>query len=231
MPTTAPNMSGPVDIYATDEDVYVAAPGDFVLVVPKSSTLASGSDGVINPGTPWAFTSASNNFQAQGVTPGMILQLEGTPGVFKRPQTVAIDSVVGNVLTLHRCGFAIGQGMPPGPPAGATGISFTIASLYPQLEAAAFELDQQFAVDPNLPNRQPGNMTDQRIFRRMTALWVMIQLLISENRSGDDKGDWEKKIKRYQDLYDTALATATVRWGPTGTSQESTTRFSCRLER
>lgn len=215
-------------VYATDEDCFNEGGADFGVIVPTSNQIAMGTDGVFASGNLWSLSSASNAFAAQGAAAGQVVQLSGSK--YPRAQYLAVDTVSTNAIGLRRCGMALGVGMPPGPVGGATGITFQILTLYPQVENTAFELNEQYSLDPNLPGyRSAGDVYNQRVFRRLTALRVFYLQYMNMNRA--KAGDFDDKVARYLNEYRQALDTATVRWGPTGQSQPTTTRFSTRLVR
>ena len=215
-------------VYATDEDIFNESSADWAVIVPKSNRYAAGCDGVFAAGSPWVLTSASSLFATQGVVSGQVVQLtiHGQSGTSFCAVDQA-DDVLG--LTLRRCGFGTGEGLPPAPAGGLTGVTFLVLSLKPQIERTAYELDQRYAIDPFMPNRQPANIYDLRIFRRLTALQVLYLQYAGMNRS--KAGDFADKVGFYLAEYRAALDTAAVRWGADGTSQPPTTSTSCRISR
>ena len=215
-------------VYATDEHVYLEGPADWGVIVPRSNRVSAGTDGVFASGTPWVLSSASNGFAGQGVASGMVVKLFGPAASFATPQYLAVDSAAANSVTLRRCGLGSGVGLAPGV-GGLTSVSFEILTLLPQIENTAFALHQQFSIDPNLVNRRPEDMYDQRIFRRLTSLRVLYLQYMALNRSR--AGDFADKQQHYHDEYERELAAAVVKWGPLGTRMPPTTRFSTRLSR
>lgn len=216
-------------VYATDEDIYNVGPGDFGVIVPRSNKVARGTDGVFASNDLWTLTSASSSFVSQGVVAGMIFRLYAPTSAYNPPEWMAVETVSAHGVTLRRPGLATGIGLPPGPTGGLTGISFDCLTLKPQIENTAFRLNEQYSVDPSLINRKPSDIYDQRIFRELTALRVLYFQYMTLNRN--KLGDFADKQKHYSDEYDVALASATLRWGATGTSQPPTGRFSTRLVR
>lgn len=215
-------------VYATDEDVYNESSADWGTIVPKSNRYAAGTDGTFTGGAPWVLTSASSLFASQGVVSGQVVRLHGPAPYFNVPQFLAIDSATDNGgLALRRCGFVLAEGMPPGPAGGLNSVSFEVLSLKPQIERTAYELDQRYAVDPFMPNRQPANIYDMRVFRRLTALHVLYTQYAGMNRS--KAGDFSDKVSFYKSEYQAALESATVRWGAMGTSQPPTGALSCKI--
>lgn len=215
-------------VYANDEEVCMIARADFASIAPKSSAYASGTDGVIAPGDRWTLTSDAVDFQAQGVEPNMVIQLSGA-ALKGSGELLAVESVAPGAVTLRRIGEPAGVGQPPAPAAGLTGVVFLVTSLKNQIEDVAYLLNERFAVDPALPNRTPGDVYDQRIFRRLTVYQVLLRQYVDANRTAT--GDFSNKIAYYDQCFRDELATATLRWGPTGKEQSPTGRFSMRLVR
>jgi hypothetical protein len=217
-------------VYATDEEVLMTAGADFVAVCPRAFLFASGVDGAFSPSDPWTLASASVDFAAQGVAANMVLQLSGNRPDWKGlGGLLAVESVAGGACTLRRAGEAAGVGQPPGPPGGATGVPFLVTSLRAPIEDVAFELNEMFSIDPALVNRRPEDLYDRRIFRRLTVFRVLENQYANSNRSND--GDFVMKAEYYARRYREALSSATLRWGPTGTSQAATRLGSMRLTR
>lgn len=215
-------------VYCNDEELFVIGGADWATVVPGSNRMAAGVDGVFAAGSPWVLTSASNDFVGQKVTAGMVVELRGAK-VAQAPQYLAVETVATNALTLRRPGAALGEGLGPGTAAGLTGVEFLIKTLKPQIETAAFHLNERFSVDPRLPRRTPGDIYDQRIFRRLTALFVLYNQYANLNRA--KAGDFADKVDWYRAEYEAELASATLRWGPRGDDQPPTNRFGTRLVR
>ena len=218
------------NLYITDEDIFVEAGADFGVLVPKSNKMASGTDGVFLAGDLWTLNSASNAFATHGVLPGMVIQLTAPKTTYISPEYLAIDSVAANAVTLRRCGVTLtGLGMPPGPVGGLTGITFQVLTLNPQIESAAFYLDQQFDVDEATPYRSPGNIYNQEVFRRILVLRVVSLLYMAENRS--DQGDFARKVMEYKSQFAEEYAKTSVRWGPQGVTQPSSGPGVMRISR
>lgn len=223
-----PSPSVPI-VYATDEDCYNEANADFGVIVPTSNRLAAGVDGVFSSGDLWTLHSASNNFAAQGVVSGNVVHLTEPKASFNPSQYLAVDSATSTTITLRRCGFGVGEGLPPSPAAGLTAVRFLILTLRPQIENTAYTLNEEFALDPLLPNRAAAMLYDARPFRRLTVLRVYYNLYAALNRA--KAGDFADKVKYYRDEYTNALDATTVRWGPQGTSEPVSTRMGTRMDR
>lgn len=229
--SSLPTQTTPV--YCSDEDVLVHAGGDFALLCPPWQQMAAGSDGAFAPGVPWVLTSASVDFQANGVNPNQVIWLTAPKSQYPGGgHFLAIDSVSGNSLTLRRPYKDLGIGQPPAPAAGLTGVCFTVNTLDPQIAEASYDLKQRYAIDDladgNL-SRSSSWIYDLQVLRVATVYSVLVERYTQETRT--DRGDFEKKVVRFRQKLDDALARVQVRWGPFGNSAEPSTLFSCKLSR
>ena len=223
-----PTQTTPV--YCTDEDILVRAGGDFALLCPSWQQMAAGADGVFAGGSPWVLTSASVNFQANGVSPNQVVQLTAPRANFPGGGAfLAIDSVSGNAITLRRPHKDLNVGQPPAPAAGLTGVVFSILTYDPQIEEATFDIKRRFGIDENIPFRTSSWVYDLRDLRMLTVLTVIYDRYTAELRS--DRGDWQRKMGHIRNLRDEVLARVQVRWGPYGNSAEPATIFNQRLSR
>lgn len=226
--SSLPEQTAP--IYATDEDVAVRCGGDFVILCPPWQQMAQGSDGAFQPGAPWVLTSASVDFQANGVMPNQVVWLTQPKSQF--PGTgalLAIDSVAGNALTLRRLHQDLGVGQPPAPAAGLSAVTFTVNTLFPQIEEASFDLKRRFAIDENVFDRSSSWMYDIRDLRIATVLQVLLDRYTAEART--DQGDFALKLTRIRAQLESVIARVQVRWGPLGNSASPSTVFDCRITR
>ncbi len=216
--------------YATDEDILVRASGDFVTLAPAWQRMAVGTDGVFSSGTPWVLTSSSVNFGTNGVTPNQVIALTGPKSSYPGGgDLLAIDSVSGNSLTLRRPHKDLNIGSPPGPPAGLTGVSFSITTFDPQIEEASFDIKRRFGIDENITFRDSTWIYDLRDLRMVVVLTVLYDRYTAELRS--DRGDWARKMGHIRNLRDEILDRVQVRWGPYGNSAEASTIFNCKISR
>src|SRR5262245_5648288 len=134
--STLPAQTLPV--YATDEDIAVRAGGDFILLAPPWQQMAAGTDGVFASGAPWVLTSASVDFQANGVQPNQVVLLSAPRTSFPGGgRLLAIDSVASGAITLRRLHKELNVGQPPAPAAGLTSVAFSVTTLDPQIEEAS----------------------------------------------------------------------------------------------
>jgi hypothetical protein len=223
-----PEQTTPV--YATDEDIAVRAGGDFVTLCPLWQQMAYGVDGVFAANAPWVLSSASVNFQSNGVMPNQVVQLTAPKSQYPGGgQLLAIDSVSGSSLTLRRLHKDLNVGQPPAPAAGLTSVTFTVNTLSPQIEEVSFDLKRRFGIDENIIARASGWIYDLRDLRMATVLTVLHERYIAETRS--DKGDFARKVGLIKSQLSEILDRVQVRWGPFGNSAEPSTLFSCKLSR
>lgn len=213
--------------YATDEDLWLIGSSDWAILVPQSQTLAGGADGELDAGG-WVLTSTATDFEAQGVAAGHIVRLSSPRSTFRLDQFLAVESVSGGEATLRRPGLAAGVGMPPSA-AALDEITFDVRTFDPQLENAAYEMHQRFAVDPSSNYRAPGDIYDQRVFRELCCLWVLYREYMQGQRTED--GDFPIKARNYKILFEEALSKAQLRWGSDGDAQPPTSKFGMRLVR
>jgi hypothetical protein len=229
--STLPAQTTPT--YCTDEDIAVRTGGDFALLAPPWQQMAAGTDGVFASGAPWVLTSATVNFQANGVAPNQVVQLTAPRANFPGGgQLLAIDSVASGSITLRRLHKDLNVGQPPAPSAGLTSVTFTIVTLDPQIEEASYVLKRRYAIDDTTgqsANRRSSWMYDLRELREATVLTVLLQRYVQETRT--DRGDFPGKIQRIRQELDDVLARVQVRWGPSGKSAEASTLFGCKLSR
>lgn len=216
--------------FATDEDVLIAASGDYANLCPSWQCMARGTDGVFASGLPWVLTSASINFANYGVNPNQVIQLTAPKANYPGSgDFLAIDSVTGNSLTLRRAHKDLNIGMPPGPAAGLTGVSFSISTLDPQTENVSYNLKKRFTVDENMPFRASSWVYDLREFRDATVWTVLCDRYSQEART--QAGDFPMKYARAKKKLDEIIDRIQISWGPFGNSAEPATVFSCKISR
>jgi hypothetical protein len=220
-------------VYCSDEDILVHAGGDFGILCPAWQQMAQGNDGAFAPGSPWVLTSASVDFAANGVNPNQVVWLTAPKSQYPGGgHFLAVDSVSGNSVTLRRPYKNLNVGQPPAPSAGLTGVSFTINTLDPQIAEASYDIKQRFAIDDNPvigTQRASWWIYDLQVLRVATIYTVLLERYTQETRT--DGGDFEKKVVRFRQKLDDALARVQVRWGPFGNSAEPSTLFACKLSR
>ncbi len=216
-------------VYASDEDVAVRATGDFAVLAPDWQKAAFGIDGSFAAGDPWTLASATVDFEAAGVRPGHVVSLRKPNTIFKGAgELLAVASAAGKALTLRRIGARVGEGSPPAPLAGVSGVEFHITTLAPQIEEASFELNRRFGIDPRVPGRSPDSLLDRRELRAACVLTVLAQRYSAETRGGE--GDFPLKITRVHQELSESLARLEVRW-KSAMGSGSSSMFSTRIER
>ena len=186
-------------VWATDEHVARAEAADFPLLCPVAQKVASGSDGAILAGS-FSFTSAVN-FSLQGVLPGNMLQLTGPSATINLKDLLVVDTVAGTTITLRRLRMSAGMGQPP-VGTNATGVTFLIATLAPQIEEASYEINRDFGLDDLVPGAQPSQVIDQRAATSATVALVLIgQYLAMARQSGANKDHFTAKSEFYRDRF------------------------------
>jgi hypothetical protein len=217
-------------VYATDEDILVKASGDFVTLAPSWQCMAKGQDGAFGNGSPWVLSSASVNFETNGVKPNQVVALTAPKSQYPGGgDLLAIDSVSGSSITLRRSHKDLNVGQPPAPSVGLTGVAFSILTYDPQIEEASFDIKRRFGIDENITFRDSSWIYDLRDLRLLTVLTVLYDRYTAELRS--DRGDWVRKMGHIRNLKDEITDRVQVRWGPYGNSAEPATVFSCKISR
>jgi hypothetical protein len=224
-----PSQTTPV--FATDEDILVKASGDFVTLAPAWQCMGKGLDGVFANGAPWVLTSASVNFQTNGVRPNQVVALTAPKSQYPGGgDLLAIDSVSGSSITLRQPHKDLNVGQPPAPSAGLTAVAFSILTYDPQIEEATFDIKRRFSIDENIPFRTSSWVYDLRDLRLLTVLTVLYDRYTAELRS--DRGDWQRKMGHIRNLREEVAGRVQVRWGPYGNSAEpANCAFGQRLSR
>lgn len=216
-------------VYASDEDVAIRATGDFTVLIPAWQKVAFGTDGVFAPGEPWTLMSASLDFEAAGVRSGHVISLRKPTSLFKGTgELLAVASAAGGSLVLRRIGAKFGEGAPPAPTAGVSGVEFLIATMFPQIEEASFDLNRRFNIDPRVPGRSPDALHDRRDLRAACVLTVLAQRYAAETRGAE--GDFPIKMKQIGSELSETLARIEVRWKNALAGRE-TSMFSTRISR
>lgn len=230
--------NGPIQtspLYCSDEMIAIRATGDYITLAPTWQTLAWGVDGVFQSGAQWVLNSESNAFALQGVTAQNVVEITG-PGPYYKGggQLFAVDSALGNSITLRRIGGTLNTGWPPGPPNGATGVSFKIMTYTPQIEEATFVLKDRFMIDEAIAFRASywiyqGVEDPFRVVRRAIVLQVLVDRYGSEARS--DRGDFAMKLEKCQEELRSVLMKIQIKFGTFGNSSEPAHLMGCKLSR
>jgi hypothetical protein len=230
MPNTQPISTTPV--YATDELIQIRARGDYMNLTQSTDQLAYGNDGITTSGSPWTLTSASVDFNAQGVTAQNVVQLQ-VPGIKAGPRLFAVDDVSPNTLYLRLINQAPNIGQPP-ILAGASSITFTINTFANLIEDVSFDLKSRFGLDEAIPFQASawlyvGAEALYRDLRAACVLGVLVEAYTVENRAGT--GDFSKKLELFRKLQAEVLERVQLRKGVFGNASPPVTLFSCGLSR
>lgn len=226
MAGNGPQSTSP--LLATDEQLAIHCMGDFAVLCPQWQIFAYGQDGVFAADDPWTLTSASVDFQAQGVAAQQVVVLTQPKTQFKGGgHLFAVDSATGNSISLRRVGWQPGQGQPPAPASGLSGVEFTIPSLSQQIDEASYRIKAQFAIDEDIYYRSSdwmyqGAEDPYRCLRDAVVFTVLSDVYESQMRDQTENGDFARKAKRYKARLGESLEKARIRWGPQGASQSPT---------
>lgn len=225
--------------YATDEDIALRASADFAALCPRDQVLASGLDGVFSPADPWTLASASVDFAASGLTPGLVVRL-GKPSAAFGPngELFAVGAVAPGRVTLRRKGQPAGVGQAPSPPAGLAGVEFSVRTLGPQIALAGYDLDRRFGIDDRVAGYRSVDLYDPRELREAAVLTVLARQYLDQARQfaspSDAPEDWySAKARIVKAELDDVLDRLALRWNSADVAAlaSTTTRFSSRLSR
>lgn len=207
-------------VYANDEQLAIRCDGDISILTPNANLLAGGTDGVFDASDPWTLTSASNDFEAQGVAVGNTVKLTSAvdQATSKKIQpwggmagvVMAVGSASGHSLTLRRLGLGDGEGLPPAL-GGLSGVTFSVETLAPQIEQASDELNRRCGIDPRSSRYAPPDVYDLRELNEACMLIVLLKKYGGDLKT--ENGAYPIKIKLLQDALAASLARLQVRWG------------------
>jgi hypothetical protein len=232
-----------MSVYATDEDIALRASTDYSSLCPRDQLLAVGTDGVFAASDPWTLTSASVDFAAFGLKPGLLARLTKPTTAFgPNGELFAIHSVATGAITLRRKGQAVGVGQPPSPQGGLTGVEFAVRSLGPQLALASYDMDRRFGIDDCIPGRRSVDLHDHHQLREAVVLTVLYKQYLDQSRQFAGKiadqsqtpGDvYAAKARIAKAELDEVLDRLALKWNEADVASRSiaTTRFSTRLSR
>ena len=222
--------------YADDEDVALRASTDFAILCPRDQCLAQGADGAFDASDLWTLTSATVDFQANGLAPGNVVRLCQPVSLFKPPgEAFAVVSVAPYAVQLRRKGQPEGVGQPAGPPGGASKVEFVATTLGPQIARAGYDLDRRYGINDLIVGRRSCDLFDPREVRDAVVLTVLYRQYMEMSRGGEDHADpFSAKAQTYKQELDDLLARVVVHWRPSlgaPAAAESTTRLSARMSR
>lgn len=132
-------------LYCTDEDIAIEASNDWPLLFAEP-ILAIGRDGEIAQAEPWVLTSASNDFEGQGLAPGHLCYLRDLGDVLDglvpyRDQLLAVAAVDGHSITLRPIG-STGGGAPPALLGDLSAVRFQVSTARPRIVLATEAISQ-----------------------------------------------------------------------------------------
>lgn len=213
-----------VTTYCTDADILVHAKKDFAMLAPADQIIARGTDGVIDPASPWVLTSATEDFGAYGVRAGHVVQLSG-PAFKREPEWFEAPTVSGHSITLARTSFASGiTGRPPTGTAGASGITFMIPTLFPQIENASHRLNILFGIDA-IRGILVSDLYDQRDLRDSAVYYTLAEVYRSAAKSGSEQEDtFLAKSHQYAQKFEEVTSALTLRIRPRLSGQDAIPR-------
>ena len=218
-------------VYCTDEDLLVRAPADYLNLCPKSQVLAQATDGVFAAGARWTLTSAATDFVAAGVAAGHVVALTAPRSAFPNPGglLLVVDAVATGSIVLRRPGMTAGVGLPPGPAAGLTGVSFTVPYYAPQIDQASYDVNAAVGVDPADADRAPSRLYDVRELRRLTVLTVLKRLYVAAEKTA--AGDYALRLADVSPELGELRSGLVVHWGEARDSEPPDSVFASRLRR
>jgi hypothetical protein len=227
--------AGPT-LYATDEDIAIRASADYSILVPRDQKLAWGNDGQFAPGQRWVLSSATVDFQANGLSPDHVVLLTQPVSLFKPPgELFVVVDVSAGTVTLRRKGQPEGVGQPPAPQGGILQVEYSVATFAPQIASASYDLNRRYGIDDFIAGRRASDLFDPREVREATVLTVLHRKYMDLCRGPEHYGDsFAAKAQLYKQELDDLLARTVVHWLPAlveGPYNIPTSRFGTRLSR
>lgn len=219
-------------VYATDEDIAVVCGSDFFGLTPDWQRVAYGTDGAFSVGAPWVLNSASADFVARKVRANHVCRLTKPVATFKGAgEILAVDDASATSLTLRRLAMDAGDGQPPAPSAGLTGVEYLVTTLYPQIEAASYSLNRRLNIDPARSGRTPTDIYDLRDLREATVFTVLSQQYQALSKAPND--GFAAKANTYRRTLMDVFSRLEVRWSnSTGSGEPVVSDYlSMRIQR
>lgn len=177
--------------YATDEDLAIRAPADWLALCPKDQVVVAGTDGLFLVTDRWTLRSPTVNFADAGLLAGQMVRLGGQSASSLQGDFYVVASVGPSGLALRQKGQAPGVGRPP---AVATGIEFTVRTLIPQLNRAAEDLRSRFGIDEAVLGRRACDLQESRGLRDATVLMVLARQYLDQARLFAQKSDGNSEV-------------------------------------
>ena len=229
--------------YANDEDVALRASTDFSALCPRDQVLAAGSDGAFTAHDPWTLTSATVDFAAFGLAPGLLARLTKPTSAFgPGGELFAIYAVSPGEITLRRKGQPAGVGQPPSSAGGLAGVEFVVRTLGPQIALASYDLNRRFGIDDFVAGRRSVDLYDPHQLREAVVLTVLAHQYLDQSRqfagriadASETPGDvYAAKAKIARAELDEVLDRLALKWNEMDVASRAiaTTRFSTRIVR
>ena len=198
----------PTSPYALTEHVAAVCPNDFARISPLSALRAAGSDGSVGAGADrWRLASASSDFVAQGVVPGMTVEIAraNRPNLeTDRGYLYAVGEVVSATVLLFRPLLAgQGEGVPQWA-ASATSMPFRILSVEPWIAKASDWLDARLRAIPGVDDAVPSSIFPDAAYREVTARQAAsdLYLISARNAATINDADQTKADAYKQEVVD-----------------------------
>jgi hypothetical protein len=200
-------MSQAMTVYATEEDVVLAAPADFAALCPLEQALAAGADGRFLAGERWVLRSTSVDFAAQGVSAGCVARLRLGMGPLPSPgELFVVAGVSTGSVALRRAGQPDGVGQPPAPAGGLEGVDFLVVSLGPQLRASSREVGRRLGlVAADGSPRDPG--AGREVLRELVVADVLRVLHEARGGASGEGAPWHAgRASSYREAFEGRMA-------------------------
>lgn len=217
--------------YCTDEDIAIRCVQDFATICPSSQLMGSSTSGLFRAGEQWILRDVQEDFGVQGVHEGQVVILTAPRNLFGgQGQVLAVDGVSGTSLQLRRLGKPTGQGYPPAPAAGLTGVTFRIPTFDPQISIASFEANKWFGIDANFADHAPSYIYDDSVLVQWCVLHVLVRAYAAAIR-GDASSYLQIRLAQLTAEFTDLRERTVVQWGAIGQANVATSPFSARVRR
>jgi hypothetical protein len=208
-PTASAKPAATSTAMACDEDLAEWDANDFWALAPRHQVLASGQDGVIDGAAPWLLSSASIDFEAQGVAPGHVLAI--LKPARQGHDLFAVAGVDGVTVQLRRIGAEADTGQPPATAAGLTSVSFEVRTYAPQLALSSADIRRSYRLATN-SNRELTDLAEHgEELRQLCTLLTLRRAYLTSQKSADS--DFSAKLGLIADQVSMIEARLSLAWG------------------
>lgn len=208
--------------FCDNEHLCITAMSGLAEALPRSSMIAYATDCQAGIGS-WDLTSDLVDFEARGVSPGMVARVESETrkGHLGAGGTLyVVVEARGRTLTLRRPGFEPGVGEPVGGPTGLMVALALVFDLTPQIEDVSYRLASRYGISSGIAGQGPDDIADPRQLREPAALRTIASLYWGAWREG--AGDiWKHKAAAFEAEAKEIENTTTLRWKNMGWSPYS----------